>query len=371
MAAHGWRAGTSVADWLFAEGHRFDFYQAVRLLEMLHPERAPVGEGRAAKEAVRFCSAISLSFPATDVAAVENPERPVMTVNFMGLAGALGPLPLPFTERILDRLREKDTALRDFLDLFNHRLISLVYRVRRVHRVGIEWGSPETHRFATSLFSILGLETAGLRGRLGVPDRALLRYAGLLCRHPRSTSVLRTILSDFFGVPVADEQFLGAFRTFDEDQWTLLGEGGQNQALGQTARLGTELWDQHAGVALRLGPLTWAAYQDLLPGQPGFMALGQLTRFYLGPLFDFTVRLQVRGEEVEPGGLHAEEGPRLGWTSWLTLGRPLRGPIEVEVACVPQGRGPEAVLADFLKPTRDPSDRTNPESEPGPESDVS
>ena len=45
MATYGWGTQHAVADWLFAEAYRFDFYQAVALLERLYPERVPVGEG--------------------------------------------------------------------------------------------------------------------------------------------------------------------------------------------------------------------------------------------------------------------------------------------------------------------------------------
>ena len=37
-------------------------------------------------------------------------------------------MPRHYTELLLQRIREKDFSLRDFLDLFNHRLTSLFYR---------------------------------------------------------------------------------------------------------------------------------------------------------------------------------------------------------------------------------------------------
>lgn len=353
MARHGWGTGHPVADWLLEEGYRFEFVQAVRLLEMMQPERIAPAEGsNAAKEPVRFRASNSLAFPASELAEVRpaartDPHgRPEMVVNFMGLAGALGPLPLPFTERILERVREKDTAPRDFLDIFNHRLLSLFYRVRRKHRLGIEWRSPELHQFADYLYAMVGLETGGLRNRLKIPDRALLRYAGLLARRPRSTSALCVVLADFFALPVVDRQLQGAFRPFDEDQWTRLGETGQNQVLGLDAKLGTQLWDQQAGIVLELGPLPFSRYLDFLPARGGFVALCQLVRFYIGPMFDFAVRLLVKGEEIAPACLSAQDpspvqpadsaggGCRLGWTSWLTIGRPLKGVMAVDIAHV-------------------------------------
>src|SRR5215468_9827462 len=138
MATHGWGTAHSVATGLFEEGHRFDFYQAVRLLELLYPSRVAVGTGAEPdKEAVRFTSSASLAFPATAITTIQARNHDVppaaMTVNFLGLAGCLGPLPAHYTERLLERAWRQDTAFRDFLDIFNHRLVSLLYRAYKKH----------------------------------------------------------------------------------------------------------------------------------------------------------------------------------------------------------------------------------------------
>jgi hypothetical protein len=39
-----------------------------------------------------------------------------MRVNFMGVIGPQGLLPIYYTELVIDRLRAKDRTLRDFLD---------------------------------------------------------------------------------------------------------------------------------------------------------------------------------------------------------------------------------------------------------------
>jgi len=133
MAAHGWGTDTPLEQLLFAEGFRFDFYQAVKLLEMLAPDATPVAEGSEPDaEPVRFRSRVGLDFPASEIdllaRAVTADLPPEMRVNFLGLAGVLGPLPLPITELVVERVWHKDTALRDFLDLFNHRLVSILAR---------------------------------------------------------------------------------------------------------------------------------------------------------------------------------------------------------------------------------------------------
>lgn len=357
MAGYGWGSGHPVKGWLFDEGHRFGFFQAVRLLEMLEPECVPLGEGtNVAKEAVRFRSSPSLGFPASEVHEVQNPDAPRMTVNFLGLTGAHGPMPMPYTERVLRRLQAGDPTMRDFLDIFNHRMVSMVYRIRRKHRVGLETSPPDKQGFAWYLFALMGLGNEGLRGRLKIPDRALLRYTGLLCRYPRSTSVLCVILKDFFAVPVRDHQHRGAFRTLDEDQWTAIGETGRNQGLGLGAVLGTSLWDQHAGVELELGPMGWERYCDFLPDNPGFVALCQFVRFYLGPLFDFSLRLRLQANEVIATRLSSDGDARLGWTSWLGLPPP-GTVVDVPIAQIHHFHdAPGRVVPEEPEPDVEPSD---------------
>src|SRR5215470_4139112 len=73
--------------------YSFEFFQAVRLLHQLMPEREPVGTFAAPdREVVRFAANADLAFPASQIQALLWPkeERPLMVVNFMGLTGPSG-----------------------------------------------------------------------------------------------------------------------------------------------------------------------------------------------------------------------------------------------------------------------------------------
>jgi type VI secretion system protein ImpH len=323
MAAYGWGKDGTVEDWLFAEGYRFDFFQAVRLLEMAHSSEISVGEGaEPSREAVRFKSAVGLDFPASDVAEVKPPGSggtPAdMTVNFMGLAGLLGPLYTPSTEEILERAGQKDTAFKDFLDIFNHRLVSLLYRIRKIHRVALDLKAPGQDRVSNYLYSLMGLGTSGLRGRMQIRDRALLFYAGLIGQQPRSMVGLEFILADYFQIKVKGHQFYGQWYNLEESQWTSIGSRGQNQRLGQDAVIvGTRVWDQHGRFEVGLGPLTLEQFLEFLPIGWGFAPLCDLTKFYVGDELDFSFQLTLKAAEIPGSRLSANNGARLGWTSWL------------------------------------------------------
>lgn len=349
------------SDELKARPHAFEFAQAVRLLEMLRPDAVSVGEGAdPLAEPVRFRSTFGLGFPASEIQDLRPGAdgAPELWVNFLGLGGALGPLPHPLTEWVLARIAAKDFALRDFLDLFNHRLVSIAFRARRKGRLGMEWGAPEEQRFADYLRAVIGLLGEGLQERMAIPDRALLGYAGLLSKRPRDVVGLTVLLRDHFGVAVQVRPLRGAFRALSAERYTRLGSKGQNRALGETTILGTRVWDQQAGIEVCLGPLPFRSYIDFLPGRPGYQALRELVRFYVGPGLDLSITLIVQGEDIPPArlagkgdGTGSGSGAVLGQAAFLTLGTPLRGTSTITLGVVrafsegPDSRGTDGGAA--------------------------
>jgi type VI secretion system protein ImpH len=292
---------------------------------MLEPGRQAVGDSaEPGLETVRFRSSVAMGFPASDIGEIRRPregEPAEMTVNFMGLAGCFGPLPMPYTELLLERAQLfKDTAMRDFLDVFNHRLVSLMHGVRKRHRVGFELRSPEQSNVAAYLFSLIGLGTRGLRERMDVPDRSLLFYAGLLGARPRSMLGLETMLADFFGVAVRGVGMRGRWIELEPDQITRLGPSGQNRTLGSTAALGSRAWDQQGGFELRIGPMPFERFADFLPDGDAYAPLIAMTRFYAGDELAVTLLLAPMPHTVPGARLGAADGARLGWTSWLRGG---------------------------------------------------
>lgn len=343
MAERGWRSNTSVIEWLRAEPYRFDFFQALLLLERARPEAAPLAAGSdPEREAVRLAASIRLDFPPSDLesltAADDEAAPPHLLVNFFSLAGAEGPLPPPLVEIIQNRMRERDYAARDFLNLFHHRLLSLVFRGARAHRPALAAEPPEDSPAGRYLRAFAGLALPGQRERLPVPDRALIAYAGLLWQQPRSAVGLERMLSDYFGVRFALRQMQGAWRPLPPEAWTRLGVKGSNQILGDGAVVGQRVWLQAAAAELETAPLDLPQFLELLPGGAALTALRALTRLYAGTLCAITVCLCLRAEAVESARLG---GARLGWTAFLpqrgaadaaaaTAGEPLRVRFNLE-----------------------------------------
>jgi type VI secretion system protein ImpH len=331
-------AVSEIAEKLRREPFKFDFFQAVRLLERFYPERTSVGRfAHPDTEVARFGAHPSLAFPASQIQAMDWPEQKAvqMTVNFMGLTGPEGVLPNPYTTLIIERLRANDSSSRDFLDIFNHRIISLFYRAWRKYRFDVACEQGERDLFSRHLLSLLGLGTDGLRDRQAVPDDTLVYYSGLLAQRPRSAQALQQILADYFEVPAEIEQFAGGWYRLDRETQCRLSEGkSESEELGFGAVVGDEVWNQQSKVRVVLGPLSLERYADFLPGGQSWKPLRAWVQFFSNDEWDFEVKLILEREQVPACTLGAEgaSGPQLGWVSW--------------VKSVPFGRDPDdTVLA--------------------------
>jgi type VI secretion system protein ImpH len=312
-----------IAEMLDREPYRFEFFQAVRLLARMAPGRQVVGRfSNPRDEIARFSVHAKVAFPASEIQSLQRRDDApaAMGVNFMGLTGPLGVLPLAYSELVLERLRERDTTLRDFLDLFNHRMISLMYQAWEKYRFFVPYERGERDRFSQHVLALLGLGTPGLQNRQEVPDDSLLFYSGLLSQHARSATGLRQLLADYFGAPVEIDQFVGAWYPVETEGQCCLGEGTSvSEQLGFGAVVGDEIWDQQSRIRIRMGPLPMEQYVEFLPGNEGYRHVQTLTKFFAGGEYDIEIQLVLRREDVPPLELTVEHGaaPRLGWTSWV------------------------------------------------------
>jgi type VI secretion system protein ImpH len=312
-----------IASLLEKEPYLFEFFQAIRLMAKMEPERHVVGGfHNPAHEIVRIAANPHLAFPASQIQSLEPRAsgQPLMRVNFMGLHGPLGVLPQTYSDLVNQRLRERDATLADFLDLFNHRIVSLFYQAWEKYRFEIAYERGELDRFSHYILALLGLNTPGLQDRQDVADDSLLYYGGVLSMHSRSATGLRQVLWDYFGVPVEIEQFVGAWYPVERDSQCALGEtGGYSEQVGFGAVVGDEIWDQQSRVRIQLGPLTFEQYLDFLPGREGYRQLQAFTRFYAGGEYDTEVQLILRRQEVPVCELRPLDGDglQLGWTSWI------------------------------------------------------
>jgi len=301
----------------------FEFFQAVRVLERLFPDRSRVGEFAEPKEEVaRFAANTAVAFPASEIQTLDiEPDGQLkLTVNFMGMTGPLGVLPLYYSLFVAERARARDRASRDFLDIFNHRFVSLFYRAWEKNRFAVAYERDQSDRVTEHLADLLGLGAERVRNLFAVPDESFLYYCGLLGLAGRPAVALEQLLEDYFQVPVEVGQFVGGWYPLAKGTQCMLGdEASAASRLGIGTVAGDEIWDQQARVRLTIGPLSRRQYDEFLPAGSAYEQLRALARFFSEDRFDFEVRLVLAREEVPACVLGDESGAatQLGWCTWI------------------------------------------------------
>jgi type VI secretion system protein ImpH len=335
---------------MLAEGWRFEFFQLLHLLETWQATPAELGRGGPYRhESLRLVPDPSLTFSPADLRRVEeatDEERAELqarwgfrvTVNFMGLYGVAAPTPVYLTELIGFTDVDAD-ELTDFLDLFNHRILSLFYRAWIKYRYPWRYQLGGADEISEHLLSFIGLEDAEVRQRTGLPTSRLLRYLGLLALRTRPPVGLQLLIADYFG---------GIETRIDERmfRWVSIPPEGRNQIGAANCRLGVDLSvgekvpDRAGKLRLVLGPLHFDEYLGFLPETDNFREACALTRLWVGERFEFDVELDIRREEIPEmrmGGLGDGDGggARLGWTSWVTSAPGLAADPHIVFAAAP------------------------------------
>jgi len=346
---------------LESRAFRMDFFHVLRLIENAYPDCPRIGESpRARDDAVRFGQDPELNFQPTMLGQFQVTRRSVarrnfeverpsleenesdlslvidqsgadsqiscdessdkkqarLAVNFFGLLGPNGPMPIHFTEYVRDRLRNAgDATLARFLDIFHHRMLSLFYRARAAAEPAISLDRPHADRFSQYVGSMFGLGTPALRHRDEVPDFAKLHFSGLLASHTRPASGLVSILTAFFKLPIHIEQFVGHWMRLPPEVGTRLGGGREDHQLGKTTVLGRCVWDVQNKFRLVIGPIGYGDYLRMLPGGDSMQRLIAWVRNYVGDVFDWDVQLILQRDEIP--SLKLGGGMRLGWSTWL------------------------------------------------------
>ncbi len=301
--------------------HKFGFFQAVRLLENAHPGLPRIGTSlRLRDDPIRFGQSPSLSFAPAALArfkAGEGDTPPKLQQRFFGLFGANGPLPLHLTEFARERSRRtpSDRALVRFLDMFHHRLLSLLYRAWAEAQPAVSLDRPDNDPFSRWVGSVAGYGQPTLNGRDSVPDGARLAASGILGRAVHGAEGLERILNDFFRVPVRVHQWQPHWMRLPADAHSRIGLRNAPVALGQNTVIGANVWDCQTRFRVEIGPLTLEQYKRFLPGGESMKRLHDWVLNYIGYELSCEMHLVLKTEEVPAVKLGAAGA--LGWTSWL------------------------------------------------------
>jgi type VI secretion system protein ImpH len=293
--------------------HEFEFHQAMRLLEIYDHGYS---HENSKNSSIVFKSSIYLSYPSHDLEKIQiHDNRVWVTVNFFGIAGMQGPLPIPYTEMALNRFHQGDRAMADFLDIFNHGFIHIFHNIRKKYWLSLAHEKPIHHPYGQMLGFFSGVDTSW-PFQQPLPLSSILTHGSILWQKTRHNEGLRSILYHDLRVKCDIIPFDGKWHPIDENMRSYLGT--QNMTLGSSASLGESFWDQTTGCRLILGPVKWRFMRDILPCRPHYHRLYHWLSLYYGPHVDVRCVIMIKREDIQFPKLQNE--CFLGWTSRL-MGR--------------------------------------------------
>jgi len=298
-----------------------DFKAAVRKIVAQHPHKPSLGEAIHLKdEYLRLSQTTSLSFGGTaleklvEVGGVGAHEYRLYC-KFQGLLGSNGSLPLHFTEYALQRsLHEHDDTFREFIDLFNHRLLSLFYRASVQFDPIINHDRPKKNDYYLFLGALAGF---------GLPETHLselpaefrLRHTGWFGTKTKTPDGLISLINDYFDVPAAIVEYQGRWLELPDEARMRIESGCTGSQLRQSSWLGKRVWSIGQGFTVQLGPLKPDDFRSFQSGTKRAKELYELVRLYLGDEFDWDVELLVVEHEIS--GVKLNRKSKLGFDCWL------------------------------------------------------
>jgi type VI secretion system ImpH/TssG family protein len=212
---------------------------------------------------------------------------------------------------------------RDFLDVFNHRLITLYLgALRKYHPYQAVDFSQDY--YCDVLLAFIGAPPKEKRESSPIQWRKLLQFAGLLSMKQGSSESICKVIAGYFELPLntvfIEEHVLRVVKISDDQRSQL---GAMNMCLGDTFICGKTVNDRNSKFRLHLSELAESTFKHFLPIQPsstrvsGYKELIELLDFLKSPEQLADVCLHLKQEQKLPMKLTQGSPIMLGYTSWL------------------------------------------------------
>ncbi|MDX2506002.1 MAG: type VI secretion system baseplate subunit TssG [Gammaproteobacteria bacterium] len=321
MASKNRSTANHIVHDLLTNSQQYSFFQAVKLLnEFNHLISTKNGQQALKKTLIQFSVNPELVYNTSDIDSIsirETNEKltALMSINFLGLYGAASPLPAFYSEAILQTKNGQDSA-RHFLDLFNHRMIILVYKCWEKYRFYQNYKAGSKDQFSNWMFALAGLYQPEQRNDPDVNWNRLLPFIGMLGMRCHSTSVLEAILKFYFKFEhFKTKTNIKRYVSISSDQQNRLGQ--QCATVNNDLVLGDRVEDRGGKFRILINKLPYEMFEKFLPDGEYSLPLKKIVNFILRDQLDYDIELQLLKYEVPKLLLSSNSYEKLGWTTWL------------------------------------------------------
>ena len=231
--------------------------------------------------------------------------------SYWGMLGINGPLPSHLTEYAIERnYRLKDTTFTEFLDIFNHRFISLFYRAWADAEPTVSHDRPEHDLFKQRISAFSG-ELNSAQDNFHQHKNIHQYLAGLYSQKNRSRKTLCQILSEYLNFDIYIDEFQGQWYNLQSSEQTQLGTN--NASLGVDSIVGSRTFQRCFNFTINIGPINYDQYINLLNNKQRLYTIIELTQKAVGQEYQFSINIVLKAHQTQACQLGSAQ---LGINSW-------------------------------------------------------
>lgn len=308
------------------QAEKYNFFQLVELLYKIKNVDFETGLNTLPhSEPIYYASNASLAFPIRDIDSLQKTKsgKFLLEISLFGLTGSQSPLPGYYLESTAWEYFQKSKKLATFLDLFNHRLTTLLYHAWRKYRYYINFKNAGEDSLSQRMFALVGLSKPIIRNSLEMNKSKMLAYAGLLASTSRSPQIIIGLVSHCFElnhVDILSWQFRRV--PLVPSQQNKLGL--TNCLIGENMILGDTVPDYSGKFVLAINKLSLKRFLNFLPNGEEYKNLVTFVSFILRSQLSWDLRLGLDNNQASGIQLGVENQSLLGWTTFL--GEPPKEP---------------------------------------------
>lgn len=299
---------------LIAQPYTFTLCQAMYLLLSEQSKKSNSFQGYELESFLQVRSAVQWASPPCDVIRItqcdeKNEEKYHLFTQFLGVAGAHAPLPTAYTERLIAHLKNRDTAMADFLDIFSHRFVSLFFSLQQKRNPALSFLPPEHHSQGRLLASLSG----HTQHTKNLSPRSVMGTTRIFWKKPRGPAGLGEVLRAYFEKEFVINAFCGMWI---KPPAYLRVPLGKSLRIKKNSFLGKRVWAQNNGIEVVVVFENVEDFVTFLPRGKDHYYLVDMIRVYVGitVFFKLAFQLKAKPEFI----LRCRRNPLiLGWTSWL------------------------------------------------------
>lgn len=307
---------------LSKQAEEFNFYQAIRMLEGL-------ADAQETSHQIKYEAINGQAFTPNFLAGVETQdEQSKVSVNGFTLAGQQGPLPDIFAEMLQREKSAGNKGPEAFLNLFNHRLLKLLYDIKKQLDPMLFNSTAGNSQLFNMLSAATGHTTTNLFERLPLNAEQLMSFASLLIANRQNYSAFKHIVETLFDCSIDIEPCQGAWRSLPTKFRATLGD--RKATLGSGIGLGKKYWDNQAAIGVLMTINSVEQCRRLMPKGKDHDMLIAILSFLTDGKYQINVQLQLDWKKIPKAELIPNSNMHLGQSSWLKRekedGKPLNLP---------------------------------------------